>query len=97
MSRQHRRRDAAGRCRWPLAVPAVLALLFLLLPLVALLVRAPWRGLARILRDSQVVEALRLSIECATAATVVSLLLGVPLAWVLARCGSAASACSAHW
>jgi molybdate transport system permease protein len=71
----------------PLALggPAVLALLFLLLPLAALLIRAPWRGLARILRDSQVVEALRLSIECATAATAVSLVLGVPLAWVLAR------------
>ena len=68
-----------------LGAPALLALLFLLLPLLALLVRAPWRGLPRILGDTQVLQALRLSIECATAATVVSLLLGVPLAWVLAR------------
>jgi molybdate transport system permease protein len=87
MSRRPRaRRRPAGRSV-PLALggPAVLALLFLLLPLVALLVRAPWRGLPRILRDSQVAQALRLSIECASAATVISLILGVPLAWVLAR------------
>ncbi len=37
------------------------------------------------LADSQVLTALRLSLECATAATAVSLVLGVPLAWVLAR------------
>jgi molybdate transport system permease protein len=68
-----------------LGIPAIVALLFLLLPLLALMVRAPWRGLPRILRDSQVAQALRLSLECATAATVLSLALGIPLAWVLAR------------
>jgi molybdate transport system permease protein len=54
-------------------------------PLIALLVRAPWRGMGRLLSDSQVLTALRLSLECATSATVISLVLGVPLAWVLAR------------
>jgi molybdate transport system permease protein len=58
---------------------------FLVLPLVGLLIRAPWRGLGGLLSDSQVVTALRLSLECASAATAVSLVLGVPLAWVLAR------------
>jgi molybdate transport system permease protein len=66
-------------------VPAVLGLAFLLVPLLALLIRAPWPGLAGLLSDSAAVTALRLSLECATAATVASLLLGVPLAWVLAR------------
>jgi molybdate transport system permease protein len=66
-------------------VPALLAALFLLVPLVGLLVRAPWRGLPGLLADSQVLDALRLSLVCASAATAVSLLLGVPLAWVLAR------------
>ena len=65
--------------------PAAIGLAFLVLPLVALLVRAPWRGLPAVLSDSQVLTALRLSLECATAATIVSLILGVPLAWVLAR------------
>lgn len=59
--------------------------MFLLVPLAGLLVRAPWQGLPRILADSQVVEALRLSLVSASAATVISLVLGVPLAWVLAR------------
>jgi molybdate transport system permease protein len=68
-----------------LAVPAVVAVLFLFLPILAMLVRAPWRGLPRILRDSQVLQALRLSLECATAATVLSFVLGIPLAWVMAR------------
>lgn len=68
-----------------IAAPAVVAFAFLIVPLVALLVRAPWRGLPGILAESQVLTALRLSLECATAATIASLLLGVPLAWVLAR------------
>lgn len=70
---------------WALAGPATVGAAFLLLPLLALLVRAPWRGLGRLLENSQVVEALRLSLVTASLATVVSLLLGVPLAYVLAR------------
>lgn len=53
--------------------------------LLALLIRAPWRGFAHLLSDHSVLTALRLSIECASAATAASLVLGVPLAWVLAR------------
>jgi molybdate transport system permease protein len=55
------------------------------LPLVGLLVRAPWSTLPKRLTDPSVLAALRLSLETATLATLVSLLLGVPLAWVLAR------------
>jgi len=69
----------------PLGIPAVLAAGFLLLPLLGLLVRAPWRGLPRLLTATAVRQALVLSLECAALATAVSLLLGVPLAWVLAR------------
>ncbi|CAN5532227.1 ABC transporter permease [soil metagenome] len=68
-----------------IAAPATLAVMFLLLPLVSMLIRAPWHGMGRLLSDSAVLTALRLSLECATAASVASLLLGVPLAWVLAR------------
>jgi len=53
--------------------------------LIALLIRTPWRGLDRLLSDHEALTALRLSIECASAATIISLVLGVPLAWVLAR------------
>ena len=55
------------------------------MPLLALVVRAPWRRLGALLSDSQALTALRLSLESATAATATSLVLGVPLAWVLAR------------
>ncbi|MFI1358391.1 ABC transporter permease [Streptomyces sp. NPDC020898] len=69
----------------PLLVPALVGLVFLLLPLVALLVRTPWRSLPEQLTSPEVWQALQLSLLCATAATAVSLVLGVPLAWVLAR------------
>lgn len=68
-----------------LLVPAALGLLFLLLPLLALLVRTPWADLGEHLTNPAVLEALRLSLVSATLATIICLLLGVPLAWVLAR------------
>jgi len=77
--------QSRGAIPWPLGIPALLAALFLLAPLAGLLVRAPWLGLPRILADSQVLDALRLSLLCASAATALSLVFGVPLAWVLAR------------
>ncbi|MDQ1628259.1 MAG: molybdate transport system permease protein [Actinomycetota bacterium] len=70
---------------WPLALTALVTIAFLLVPLVGLVIRAPWRNLGHVLAETQVVEALRLSLVCASAATVLSLVFGVPLAWVLAR------------
>jgi molybdate transport system permease protein len=69
----------------PLAAPAAIAVVFLLLPLIGLLVRAPWRGLPHLLSEYSVRQALELSLICASIATGLSLLFGVPLAWVLAR------------
>ena len=68
-----------------LLVPALLGLAFLVLPLIGLLVKAPWSSMPSELDGGTVWPALRLSLETATAATAVSLLLGVPLAWLLAR------------
>jgi molybdate transport system permease protein len=73
------------RTPWPLALPATLGALLLLVPLLGLLVRAPWGGLSRILVTPEVRDALWLSLSAATMATGVSIVLGVPLAWVLAR------------
>ncbi|MGZ4686239.1 ABC transporter permease [Oryzihumus sp.] len=70
---------------WPLGIPALVGAAFLLVPLAGLLLRAPWGSLGGLLADANVAEALRLSLVCATTATVISLVLGVPLAWVLAR------------
>lgn len=80
-----RRRPERRAAPWPLGLPAVLGAAFLLLPLLGLLQRAPWTALPRLLTERDVVQALRLSLVSATAATVIGLALGVPLAWVLAR------------
>ncbi len=65
--------------------PALVGVAFLVLPLVGLLLRTPWSSMARILVAADVTQALRLSLWTASVATVVSVLLGVPLAWLLAR------------
>lgn len=66
-------------------IPAGLAIALLGLPLVALVVRAPWGQLPELLSRTDVVQALLLSLGTAAIATVVSLVLGIPLALVLAR------------
>lgn len=64
---------------------AGLGVAFVVLPLVALLQRTPWSDLGSLLGDPVVTDALRLSLISALVATALSLLVGVPLAWVLAR------------
>jgi molybdate transport system permease protein len=63
----------------------VIGVAFLIVPLISLLIRAPWNSMRTLLSEGQILTALRLSLVCATSATAASLLLGVPLAWVLAR------------
>ncbi|WP_082514552.1 ABC transporter permease [Frigoribacterium sp. Leaf164] len=64
-------------------VPALVGLALLVLPAVALLVRAPWATLAPRLLSEGVLDALRVSLTSALLATALSLVLGVPLAWLL--------------
>lgn len=82
-----RSRAGRGGRQVPVAllVPAALGLLFLVLPLAGLLARAPWTELPQRLAEPGVLTALRLSLVSATLATLLCLLLGVPLAWLLAR------------
>lgn len=80
------RRTASG-APVVLAVPAVIGLAFLVGPLLALAVRAPWRRLPELLADPAVGQALRLSLLAATLATGLCVLVGVPLAWLLAQPG----------
>jgi molybdate transport system permease protein len=74
------------RRRFPFAIIALAAVgaAFVLLPIVALAIRAPWGRFSDTL-SSGAWTALRLSLEVSLASTAVSVLLGVPLAWVLAR------------
>lgn len=89
--RTRERRGRAPRPRTaaapPLALlaPATVALGLLLGPLVALVLAAPWRRTAEVVTEPQVAQALLLSLRTSAAATVLCLVLGVPLAWVLAR------------
>jgi len=63
----------------------LVALAVFALPLIGLLVRAPWAKLPEILARDIVVDALSLSIITSIAATVIAAVLGIPLAWLLAR------------
>ena len=74
------RRTPAG-----VAVPAAVGFIFLLLPIAALIIRAPLRRAGPALLTADVLRALRLSIVTASVTTVLAVLLGVPLAYVLAR------------
>ncbi|WNV82674.1 molybdate ABC transporter permease subunit [Umezawaea sp. Da 62-37] len=80
-----RRPGTRGRLPAVLVLPALIGLAFLLVPLAGLLVRAPWTTLVDQLFSPSVGQALSLSLLCASLATVICLVLGVPLAWLLAR------------
>jgi molybdate transport system permease protein len=82
-----RQRRAGRGSRIPalLLVPAALALGFLAVPLLGLLARTPWGRLGAELTTPRVAEALRLSMVCSLGAVALSVLLGLPLAFLLAR------------
>jgi molybdate transport system permease protein len=66
-------------------VLAILAVAFFALPLIGLMSRAPWGEIVTILGRPAVRQALKLSVVCSVCATVASMVLGLPLAWMLAR------------
>jgi molybdate transport system permease protein len=76
---------ALGRPPALLLVPAVVAVAFLLLPMAALLGRVPWADFLDQLGSPDVLDALRLSLLTSALAVVVVVLVGIPLAWALAR------------
>jgi molybdate transport system permease protein len=73
--------------RPPIAIVILggVAAAFFLLPLVGLLWRAPWASLPRLLGGGDIRAALELSLICSIWATALSVLFGVPLAWLVAR------------
>lgn len=66
-------------------VLATLAGLVLLLPLVALFTKVPWGTLVTRLAEPNAISAIRLSLWSSLLAALICVILGVPLAWVLAR------------
>jgi molybdate transport system permease protein len=66
-------------------VLGALGVIFFLLPLIGLLARTPWNDLIGLLASDVVVDALGLSAIASVAAVTISTIIGVPLAWMLAR------------
>ena len=66
---------------------AGLGLVVLVVPVAALVWRTPWSRFLGLLGSDAVLVPLRVSLVTSSAATVAALVLGVPMAWVLARAG----------
>ena len=72
--------------RW-VYVPAAIGGLFVVLPLVAMLTATDWSNFVPLITSESSRSALLLSLRTSAAATVVCLLIGVPMALVFARAG----------
>lgn len=70
---------------WFLIGPGVIAVAFLVFPLIALLLQAPWGSFASIISTPSAMDALRLSVITSLLATAIAAAIGIPLAWLLAR------------
>ncbi len=77
-------RARLGVPRWIL-VPAALAAGFVLLPLVAVVLRTPWGRFGELVTSQASQEALWLSLRTSAASTTLCVVFGVPMAVVLAR------------
>lgn len=84
-SRRLRGRTLARRLPAWVAIPAAVGVLLLVLPFVALLARLDWAAVPEAIAAPEALQALGLSLSTASVATVLCLLLGVPLALVIAR------------
>ncbi len=75
------------RRRLPLSIQILAAIgaVVVIVPVLALAMRAPWGRFGTIITSESARAALRVSLEVSLAATVLSVAFGVPLAWVLAR------------
>ncbi len=85
MSRRRRRRGRRVSLPLPVLTLAIVAIVFFALPLIGLLWRAPWSNAWQYLTEDDALTALRLSLVCSLWATGLSIVFGVPLAWLLAR------------
>ncbi len=68
-----------------MVVLAGVGVVFFALPLVGLLVQTPWSDLWSVLTSPVVLDALRLSLIASVPATLIAIVIGFPIAYVLAR------------
>ena len=76
---------AEERAPVSLIVLAILGAGLFAVPLLGLIWRVPWRQLPALLTDDVVIDALGLSLVTSLTSTGIALLLGFPLAWLLAN------------
>ena len=81
MTNKHRH---AGIPRW-IALPAACAVLFLLVPFIALLIRIDWVQFPHLFTQALASQALALSLRTCLASTLACIIVGLPLALVCAR------------
>ncbi len=74
------RRDSRG-----MTLVGVFIVALLMVPLVGLMVRVPWSRVNALFSDDSALQAVRISVQTSLIATFVCVLLGVPLAWVMAQ------------
>jgi molybdate transport system permease protein len=84
MSRRASYAGGVGLPRW-LYLPAALGAAFVLLPLVAMVSRVDWTGFGSLVTSASARDALWLSLRTSACSTLLCVLLGVPMAAVLAR------------
>lgn len=78
-------RRKLDRAPVPLVALAALGLAFVAVPIVGLALRVPWSELGALLTSELALDALKLSLISSLLATAIALVVGVPMAWVLAR------------
>lgn len=85
-----RRTPLAGGTGIPrlLYLPAAIGFALLILPIVGLFLRADWPRVPAAIVSEEALSALGLSLQTALSATVLCIIVGVPLALVIARSGS---------
>lgn len=70
--------------RW-LYAPALMGALLILIPLTAMVARVDWADFGQLITSQSSLDALALSLRTSTAATLACLIVGVPMALVMAR------------
>lgn len=78
-------RDPLGRAPLVLMLPAAVAVLLLLAPLGSMVLATDPASLVQALRTEALQQALWLSLVTSTLAAAIALVVGLPLAWLLAR------------
>lgn len=79
------RRVGPGSVPRALYIPATVGLALLALPIIGLIVRADWATVPAAITSPAAVDALVLSLQTGATATVLCLIVGIPLALVMAR------------